>query len=525
MESARTQPPLSPRCTLLVLAWALGAADATHQEPTEVQIYVGHGSDVLIPGAGTDLQGEGVLEWYVKKAGDQERQWILSYHYGTSEAEMSAKYEHRVLFSMKNASLKLLNLTHQDDGQYILELNSRDGQDKKHVLVRVIEPISDIKVVKILSSGASGVRLMCEASGDVWNLTWWNNGQELMQDITREGSTSELVIKEMGLGSYICVAWNPVSHLQTSYQIAQQSIVILYVLGLLIVALVFSLLYLLTQLFLYVCWKGCCQCIEQMVCVSQRAGFVCCFLFLVCALISAIVGQATAVSYAVPMMNLLSLVVLMICLITEVFSLSYRRYMKQPYHSKDEERQHDQETTVDKNTPAADDQEVTDIVFKEPLHDTTVDKNKSAADDKEVQDRACKEALQDTNQDNNKPAADDKEVQEIDCKEALQGVLDKLLPIMRLVAVVGSWLTLLFYFIFDFRAYEKPAHFELTVSLAAMGPSALFIPICWCCRQNGPISRWLDRPVKKQGTNESRGDGDEGATDSLLPMHLDTTGT
>ncbi|KAJ1211640.1 hypothetical protein NDU88_006998 [Pleurodeles waltl] len=77
----------------------------------------------------------------------------------------------------------------------------------------------------------------------------------------------------------------------------------------------------------------------------------------------------------------------------------------------------------------------------------------------------------------------------------------------------------------DFRAYEKPAHFELTVSLAAMGPSALFIPICWCCRQNGPISRWLDRPVKKQGTNESRGDGDEGATDSLLPMHLDTTGT
>ncbi|KAJ1211755.1 hypothetical protein NDU88_007111 [Pleurodeles waltl] len=403
----------------------LGAADATHPEPAEVQIYVGHGSDVLIPGAGTDLQGEGVLEWYVKKAGDQERQWILSYHYGTSEAEMSAKYEHRVHFSMKNASLKLLNLTHQDDGQYILELNSVDGQDKKHVLVRVIEPISEVKVMKILLSGDSGVRLMCEASGDVWNLTWWNNGWELMQDITREGNTSELVIKEMGPGSYNCVAWNPVSHLQTSYQIAQQSFVILYVLGLLIVALVFSLLYLLTQLFLYVRWKCCCQCTEQRVCVSQRAGFVCWFLFLVCALISAIVGQAAAVSYAFSVLNLLSLVVLMTCLITEIFSLSDWKCMKQNYHLKKENRHRS------------------------------------------------------------------------------QGVLDKLLLILRLVALVSSWLTLLFYFIFDFRAYEKPAHFELTVSLAAVGPTALFIPICWCCRPNGPISRWLERPGKKQVTNES----------------------
>lgn len=430
-----------------------------------------------------ELQGNGVLEWHVEKAGDQERQWILTYHYGTNEAEMSAKYEHRVIFSMKNASLKLLNPTRQDDGLYILEMNSLDKEDEKHVAVRVLEPISDIKVMKWNSRGDYGVRLMCEASGDVWNLTWWHNGRQLVQDITHEGNTSVLVVKEVGTGSYICVAWNPISELETSYQIAQQSVMILYLVGLLIAAVVFSLPYLLTQLFL--CLKCCCRCTEQRVSVFQHAAFVCWRLFLICALVSAVVRQAASVSYAVPELNLFFLVVLTVCFIIEFSSLLYWKCPK-----KDEKRRDNQDPTLDKRKSAYEVNGVQDVdkEFKEALRGVSLEPE-DPLEESPIQSTAGK----------------------------VCGVLDKLFLLLRLVAFVVSWFTLLVYFIYDFHAYKKPAHVALTISLAVVVPVALFIPICWCCWPHGQISQWLERPGKDHVREKPTEDIEPGVLPDNIP--------
>ncbi|KAJ1211773.1 hypothetical protein NDU88_007127 [Pleurodeles waltl] len=287
-------------CALLLVGALLPSGDAAHPDPTKLQVYGHHGSDVLFPGVATELQGEGVLEWHVKKAGDQEPLWILTYHYGSDEPQIFQKYQHRIIFSVNNASLRLLNLTPHDEGLYILHLMF---VDKNHVLLKVIEPISEVKVMKILSSSDSGVRLMCEASGDVWNLTWWNNGRELMQDITREGNTSELVIKEVGTGSYICVAWNPVSQLQTSYQIAQESTVTLYVAGFLIAAVVFSLPLSISEISLLICQKPCCDPVKQNVYRFQFASFICWILFLICAVVSACLRLIFSGSSACPACN------------------------------------------------------------------------------------------------------------------------------------------------------------------------------------------------------------------------------
>ncbi|XP_078535033.1 uncharacterized protein LOC144821687 [Lissotriton helveticus] len=295
-------------CALLVAGvLLLMTSDVAHAEPTQLQVYGRQGYDVLLPGVETELQGDGVLEWHVKKPGDQESQWILTYHYGSDEPQTLKKYQHRILFSLTNASLRLLNLSPQDEGLYILQLMF---MDKNHVQLKVIEPISEIKIMKILSSGDSGVRLMCEASGDVWNLAWRNNGRELMQNITHGGNTSELVIKEVGTGSYICVAWNPISELETSYQIAEESAVILYVVGFLTAAVIFGLPVFISEFFLFICRKRFCQRLEQRVDEFQLIPLVCWFFFLICALVSAILTQCFSVSYACPACNLAFLVAL-----------------------------------------------------------------------------------------------------------------------------------------------------------------------------------------------------------------------
>ncbi|XP_078534860.1 uncharacterized protein LOC144821552 isoform X2 [Lissotriton helveticus] len=489
MGPARTELPL---CILLLLLGS-AAAGAAYPQPTELPLYGCHGSDVLIPGAGLELPGDGLLEWHVKKPGDQERQWILTYHYGTNEPEVSTKYEHRVFFSMKNASLKLLNLTRQDDGQYILEMNSSDKEDEKQVPLRVLEPISDIKVMKYKSSGEYGVRLMCEASGDVWNLTWWHKGRPLMQNITHDGNTSVLVLKEVGTGSYTCVAWNPVSELETSYQIAQQSIMILYLVGLLTAAVVFSLPYLLTQLFL--CLTCSCRCPEPWVSVFQCAAFVCWFLFLICALGSTVVRLSASVSYAFPELNLVLLVVLMVCIITELFSLADWKSLK-----KDRKRQDYQDPTMDKRKSADEVSEAQnmDMESKKALPDPTLDKRKSADEVNGVQnmDEDSKKALPGVSSETEDPHNESPIVR---TAGKVCGVLDKLLLLLRLTAFLGSWVTLLVYFIYDFCAYEKPAHFELTISLAVVVPTVLFIPICCCCWR---YSRWLERPGNNGVTEE-----------------------
>ncbi|KAJ1211616.1 hypothetical protein NDU88_006974 [Pleurodeles waltl] len=294
-------------CTFCALLGLLVPADAAHPEPTKLQVYGHHGSDVLFPGVETELQGEGVLEWHVKKAGNREPQWILTYHYGSDEPQIFQKYQHRIIFSVNNASLRLLSLTPHDEGLYILHLMF---VDKNHVLLKVIEPISEVNVMKIQPSSESGVRLMCEASGDVWNLTWWNNGRELMQDITREGNTSELVIKEVGTGSYICVAWNPVSQLQTSYQITQESAVTLYVVGFLIAAVVFSLPVYVSQISHLICQTPCCEPVKQKVDEFGLASFICWILFLICAVVSACLRLIFSGSSACPACKLAFLVAL-----------------------------------------------------------------------------------------------------------------------------------------------------------------------------------------------------------------------
>ncbi|XP_078535176.1 uncharacterized protein LOC144821902 isoform X2 [Lissotriton helveticus] len=294
-------------CALLVAGvLLLMTPDVAHAEPTQLQVYGRHGSDVLFPGVETELQGDGVLEWMVQKPGDREPQWILTYHYGSDEPQTFQKYQHRILFSLNNASLRLLNLSPQDDGVYILHLMF---VDKNHVQLKVIEPISEIKIMKILSSGDSGVRLMCEASGDVWNLAWRNNGRELMQNITHWRNTSELVIREVGTGSYICVAWNPISELETSYLIAEESAVIQYVVGLLTAAVIFGLPVIISELSRLICGKRWCQRAEQMVDDKfQLTLLVCWVFFMICALVSAILTQCFSVSYACNLAFLVALV-------------------------------------------------------------------------------------------------------------------------------------------------------------------------------------------------------------------------
>ncbi|XP_069488532.1 uncharacterized protein [Ambystoma mexicanum] len=313
-----------PLCLLLLLAGFLftrPAADAAEKPVLEQQVYAERGLQTLIPGVEMALEGHGYLEWNMVKMGHTQRQSILSYHYGSAEAEIQHQYERRVRF-FKNASIVLHNATHEDSGLYILQLKLKD---EKRVRVTVLDPISKIDAQKTVSSLDCSLRMTCEASGDVSNITWLINGVEVTQNFTHVGNCSVLEISADSQGTYTCVASNPISKRESQFTVAHDGYAILCVVCFLIAALVFSL-----PLSISKCCSMMCPGSIERNCtpigpVNDVCAVACWALYLFCSLISTIVGHAFPAAYGHPVFNAIFMSALVICLFVELVIVVWQK--------------------------------------------------------------------------------------------------------------------------------------------------------------------------------------------------------
>ncbi|XP_069488497.1 uncharacterized protein [Ambystoma mexicanum] len=289
--------------------------DAAQKQVLDQQVYVATGSDILISGVEKPLEASGYLEWSVMRMGIS--QTILSYHHGSNDAEIYYPYDGRVIFDFESASITLPNATHQDTGNYVLQIHLTTASS---VDITVVDPLAKVPVVQMLYNEDCSLTLECNTSGDVWNISWWSSGRQVTQNITRApaGNWSKLLIPADSNGIYTCVASNPISTLAKEYSLVQESSVILYVLGFLIGSLVFSLP-------LPVAWISFSKCQKyrsQLLAPSEheKIGVVCWALFLVGSSISYILGQVFSVSYGITAIHVIILVVLLSCIFMELVS-------------------------------------------------------------------------------------------------------------------------------------------------------------------------------------------------------------
>ncbi|XP_069488498.1 uncharacterized protein [Ambystoma mexicanum] len=288
---------------------------AAQKQVLDQQVYVATGSDILISGVEKPLEASGYLEWSVMRMGIS--QTILSYHHGSNDAEIYYPYDGRVIFDFESASITLPNATHQDTGNYVLQIHLTTASS---VDITVVDPLAKVPVVQMLYNEDCSLTLECNTSGDVWNISWWSSGRQVTQNITRApaGNWSKLLIPADSNGIYTCVASNPISTLAKEYSLVQESSVILYVLGFLIGSLVFSLP-------LPVAWISFSKCQKyrsQLLAPSEheKIGVVCWALFLVGSSISYILGQVFSVSYGITAIHVIILVVLLSCIFMELVS-------------------------------------------------------------------------------------------------------------------------------------------------------------------------------------------------------------
>ncbi|XP_043919763.1 uncharacterized protein LOC122795580 [Protopterus annectens] len=164
-----------------------------------------------------------LVSWIYK--GQRGSKDIVDYHIGTSEAEIPVAYENRVIFSLHNFSLQLLNLTKNDSGQYIFKVDM--SKVNRVIHLQVTDPLLGASVLKQSAAGDCTLMLYCKINGEASNITWKKNGDHLPEADMFVINKTTLIINGTGSalsGNYTCIAQNPINTVKADFALPQRDV-------------------------------------------------------------------------------------------------------------------------------------------------------------------------------------------------------------------------------------------------------------------------------------------------------------